>query len=142
MIGPDNIAWECGYPHSDSSWPYAPDELAQVAADVPVGDLDKITYQNAMRWYSFDPFAFRPEDKCAVGARHAEESGHDVSTVSRDKGRFTKSAGVNCGTRASTATAWAARPDNAARAGISARPALPFIAVCAAPRSGAAGATT
>jgi hypothetical protein len=53
-----------------------------------------------MRWYSFDPFAFRPKDKCAVGARHAEASGHDMSAVSRDKGRFTKSVGVNTGTLA------------------------------------------
>jgi hypothetical protein len=77
MIGLDDIARECAYPHSGSSWPYAPDELAQVAADVPVADPDKITYQNAMRWYSFDLFAFRPKDKCAVGARHAERPRHE-----------------------------------------------------------------
>ena len=29
QIGIDNIAWECDYPHSDSSWPYAPEELAR-----------------------------------------------------------------------------------------------------------------
>ncbi len=29
-IGIDNIAWECDYPHSDSSWPAAPEELAEV----------------------------------------------------------------------------------------------------------------
>ena len=29
LIGIDNIAWECDYPHSDSSWPEAPEELAQ-----------------------------------------------------------------------------------------------------------------
>ena len=28
-IGIDNIAWECDYPHSDSSWPEAPEELAE-----------------------------------------------------------------------------------------------------------------
>ena len=28
-IGIDNIAWECDYPHSDSSWPAAPEELAR-----------------------------------------------------------------------------------------------------------------
>ena len=31
LIGIDNIAWECDYPHSDSSWPEAPEELAAVA---------------------------------------------------------------------------------------------------------------
>src|SRR5690606_10242999 len=34
-IGVGNIAWECDYPHSDSSWPGAPEELAAVMADVP-----------------------------------------------------------------------------------------------------------
>jgi hypothetical protein len=79
LIGLDNIAWECDYPHSDSSWPDAPEELAEMAADVPPAELDKITYQNAMRWYSFDPFAFRPQERCTVGALRAEVSGHDVS---------------------------------------------------------------
>ena len=105
MIGLDNIAWECDYPHSDSSWPHAPDELAAVAADVPAAELDKITYQNAMRWYSFDPFAFRPKERSTVGALRAEVSGHDVSVKSRDKGRFTKSVGIDIGALASKATA-------------------------------------
>ena len=35
QIGIDNIAWECDYPHSDSSWPHAPEELAEVATGVP-----------------------------------------------------------------------------------------------------------
>jgi predicted TIM-barrel fold metal-dependent hydrolase len=105
LIGLDNIAWECDYPHSDSSWPHAPEELATVAAGVPDADLDKISYQNAMRWYSFDPFVFRPKDTCTVGALRAEVSGHDVSVQSRDKGRFTKSVGVEIGKLASAATA-------------------------------------
>jgi hypothetical protein len=29
-IGIDNIAWECDYPHSDSMWPNAPEELHSV----------------------------------------------------------------------------------------------------------------
>src|SRR6185295_2764543 len=33
-IGMDNIAWECDYPHSDSSWPDAAAELAEVMAGV------------------------------------------------------------------------------------------------------------
>ncbi len=37
LIGIDNIAWECDYPHSDSSWPEAAEELAAVAGDVPRG---------------------------------------------------------------------------------------------------------
>ncbi len=32
-IGIDNIAWEADYPHSDSMWPGAPEELSAVFTD-------------------------------------------------------------------------------------------------------------
>jgi predicted TIM-barrel fold metal-dependent hydrolase len=105
MIGIDNIAWECDYPHSDSSWPQAPEELAAVARDVPDEELSKITYQNAMRWYSFDPFAYRAKELSTVGALRAEAGDHDVSIRSSDKHRFEKSVGVNVGNLAAAATA-------------------------------------
>jgi predicted TIM-barrel fold metal-dependent hydrolase len=83
MIGIDNIAWECDYPHSDSSWPKAPEELAAVADGVSDTDLNKITHENAMRWYSFDPFTHRAREKCTVGALRAEVPDHDVSIKAR-----------------------------------------------------------
>jgi predicted TIM-barrel fold metal-dependent hydrolase len=90
MIGIDNIAWECDYPHSDSSWPQAPEELASVLAVASVADDEtaKITHLNAMRWYSFDPFAHRPRERSTVGALRAEAGDWDVSIRSYDKGRF------------------------------------------------------
>jgi predicted TIM-barrel fold metal-dependent hydrolase len=106
LIGVDNIAWECDYPHSDSSWPGAPEELAQVAADVPDDELAKISHENACRWYSFDPFAFRPLEQCTVAALRASAIGHDVSIRSLDKGRFTRTrTGIDIGTLAEQATA-------------------------------------
>jgi len=106
LIGIDNIAWECDYPHSDSSWPNAPEELAAVAADVPADELNKITYENAMRWYSFDPFVNgRTRQNATVGALRAEAGDHDVSIRSRDKGRFEKSVGIELGELAKNATA-------------------------------------
>ncbi|HEY0453135.1 amidohydrolase family protein [Actinophytocola sp.] len=105
LIGIDNIAWECDYPHSDSSWPTAPEELAAVADGVPDSDLNKITYENAMRWYSFDPFAHRAREQCTVGALRAEAGDHDVSIRSRDKGRFERSNSVEIGKLAGSATA-------------------------------------
>jgi predicted TIM-barrel fold metal-dependent hydrolase len=97
-IGIDNIAWECDYPHSDSSWPHSPEELAEVAASVPDDDLNKITYQNAMAWYSFDPFVGgRTKEQSTVGALRAEAGDHDISIQSRDKGRFEKSGGIDLG---------------------------------------------
>jgi predicted TIM-barrel fold metal-dependent hydrolase len=105
MIGIDNIAWECDYPHSDSSWPTAPEELAAVADGVPDSELNKITYENAMRWYSFDPFAHRPKEKCTVAALRAENPNHDVSIKARGARSAGKPAGVQIGTLAGNATA-------------------------------------
>ncbi|HEX6238832.1 MAG TPA: amidohydrolase family protein [Acidimicrobiales bacterium] len=106
LIGLDNIAWECDYPHSDSSWPHAPEELAEVAADVPDDELDRITYRNAMRWYSYDPFAHIPKGEASVDALRARAAGHDVSIRSYDRGRFERSGkGVDLGTITKAATA-------------------------------------
>jgi hypothetical protein len=105
-IGIDNIAWECDYPHSDSSWPEAPEELAAVATEVPDAELDKITYQNALRWYSYDPFAHVPKAEATVGALRAKASGHDVAIRSFDKGRFERTGqGVDLATITRRATA-------------------------------------
>jgi predicted TIM-barrel fold metal-dependent hydrolase len=107
-IGLDNIAWECDYPHSDSSWPEAPEELVKVAQqyDVPRADLDRISYRNAMRWYSYDPFTHIPEEQATVGALRARARGHDVSIRSFDHGRFERTnKGIEIGKVASKATA-------------------------------------
>jgi predicted TIM-barrel fold metal-dependent hydrolase len=93
MIGIDNIAWECDYPHSDSSWPIAPEELAAVADGVPDSDLNKITYENAMRWYSFDPFAHRSKEASTVGALRAQSAGHDVSIKAQGTGQAARPDG-------------------------------------------------
>ncbi|MFF7884601.1 amidohydrolase family protein [Streptomyces sp. NPDC020794] len=84
-IGIDNIAWECDYPHSDSMWPEAPEELMGVMErfDVPDPDIAKMTHENAMRWYSFDPFTHVPREQATVGALRKRAEGHDVSIQSR-----------------------------------------------------------
>ncbi|HEX2381474.1 MAG TPA: amidohydrolase family protein [Acidimicrobiales bacterium] len=93
-IGIDNICWEQDYPHSDSSWPHAPEELHRVATQygVPDEELHKITHENAMRWYQFDPFAHRDKSQCTVGALRAEVAGHDVRVRSMDTGRREQSS--------------------------------------------------
>jgi len=105
MIGMDNIAWECDYPHSDSSWPEAPEELAQVTAGVPDDEINKITYENACRWYRFDPFAIRAKERSTVAALRAGATGHDVSERSFDKGRYERHLGADLGALAKQATA-------------------------------------
>jgi predicted TIM-barrel fold metal-dependent hydrolase len=93
-IGIDNICWEMDYPHSDSSWPRAPEEFAEVCAkyDVADGDIDKMSHESAMRWYHFDPYSLRPREQCTVGALRTEVAGHDVSVRSFETGRREKSA--------------------------------------------------
>jgi predicted TIM-barrel fold metal-dependent hydrolase len=105
-IGIDSVCWELDYPHSDTSWPTPGEQLLAVAADVPDDELDKMTYQNAMRWYSFDPFAHRPKERSTVGALRAEVPGHSVETRSFDKGRFERNRkGIDIGKLQERATA-------------------------------------
>jgi predicted TIM-barrel fold metal-dependent hydrolase len=84
-IGIGNICWECDYPHSDSLWPNAPEFLFDdfVKHSVPDDDINKITYENAMRWYQFDPFRHIPREQATVGALRASVAGHDVSVQPR-----------------------------------------------------------
>ncbi|UXA19796.1 amidohydrolase family protein [Mycobacterium sp. SMC-4] len=81
QIGVDNICWEADYPHSDSMWPGAPEQLDEVltANNVPDDEIDKMTYQNAMRWYHWDPFTHISREQATVGALRKAAEGHDVS---------------------------------------------------------------
>ncbi len=38
-----------------------------------------MTYQNAMRWYHFDPFTHITREQATVGALRKAAEGHDVS---------------------------------------------------------------
>jgi predicted TIM-barrel fold metal-dependent hydrolase len=75
----DNITWECDYPHSDSTWPNAPELLHKYLAGVPDSDVNKITHENAMRIFNYDPFAHVSRDKATVGALRARAVGRDVA---------------------------------------------------------------
>jgi predicted TIM-barrel fold metal-dependent hydrolase len=77
----DNLCWESDFPHSDGTWPRAPEELVKILGGVPREAVDKITHENAMRHYQFDPFATRPRSQCTVAALRAESP--DVDTVTR-----------------------------------------------------------
>jgi predicted TIM-barrel fold metal-dependent hydrolase len=86
-IGLDNIAWEADYPHSDSMWPGAPEELWEVLCnnDVPDDEINKMTHENAMRWYSFDPFHEITRKQASVGMLRKVAEGHDVSIQARSR---------------------------------------------------------
>jgi predicted TIM-barrel fold metal-dependent hydrolase len=85
-IGIDNLAWECDYPHSDSTWPQAPEVLMKSfdAVKVPDEDIHKITWENACRFYEFDPFPHVPKEQATVNALRAKAT--DVDTTPRRYG--------------------------------------------------------
>jgi len=82
-IGIDTITWECDYPHSDTTWPRSPEILARSFEGVPDGEINKITHENALRWFRIDPFKHRPKAKCTVAALRAESPDVDLSVKSQ-----------------------------------------------------------
>lgn len=86
-IGVANMAWECDFPHSDSMWPTAPEQLNEQLQrwSVPDDEVAAMTYENAMRWYHFDPFTHIDRADATVGALRASVAGHDISVQSRSK---------------------------------------------------------
>ncbi len=91
LIGIDTITWECDYPHSDSTWPTAPERLWEALAGVPDDEINQITHRNAMRHFQYDPFAHRPRAQCTVAALRAEATDVDLS-LKRGSGGIPPSA--------------------------------------------------
>ena len=81
-LNEDMVTWECDYPHSDSTWPKSPETLVPSLRHLTDEQVRKVTHENAMRLFSFDPYTRRPKERCTVGALRAEAEGHDVSLVS------------------------------------------------------------
>jgi hypothetical protein len=80
----DNVMWECDYPHSDSTWPTAPETLAESLGGVSDHDIDRITHLNAMRHFHYDPFTtLGGKEHCTVGSLRAQVPGRDVSIRSQ-----------------------------------------------------------
>jgi len=84
----DLLTWECDYPHSDSSWPTAPESIAEYGDDLTERELAKITHENALRIFSFDPFTHIPREEATVGARRARAA--DVDLAFRSSPRLRK----------------------------------------------------
>ena len=52
--------------------------LAPGLVGVPDDEINKITHENAMRLFSYDPFVHLPKDQCTVGALRALATDVDV----------------------------------------------------------------
>ena len=57
FLNMDNVMWECDYPHSDSTWPFSPEELGLYLEGVSDHDINRMTHLNAMRHFEYDPFS-------------------------------------------------------------------------------------
>jgi hypothetical protein len=53
--------------------------------NVPDGEVNKMTFENAMRWYHFDPFTHINREQATVGALRKAAEGHDVSIQALSK---------------------------------------------------------
>lgn len=83
----DNVTWECDYPHSDSTWPFAPELAMKYLKAVPDDEVNKITHLNAMRVWNYDPFAHLAKEGCTVGALRSQAEGWDVGIRSTSRNR-------------------------------------------------------
>jgi hypothetical protein len=84
VIGVDNLAWECDYPHPDTTWPRSPENLAEqfTAAGCTDDEIHRITWRNACRFFGFDPFRHVPRQSATVGALRALADHVDTTPVS------------------------------------------------------------
>jgi predicted TIM-barrel fold metal-dependent hydrolase len=89
-IGLDIIAWECDYPHTDTTWPESPEftwrefQEAGVTAD---DEIHQITWQNACRFFDWDPFADNAREQSTVGALRALATDVDVTRMPKQEWR-------------------------------------------------------
>jgi predicted TIM-barrel fold metal-dependent hydrolase len=88
-IGVDILAWECDYPHTDTTWPESPELLWRELQDARATDEDihKITWQNALRFFDWDPFTQIPKEQSSVGALRALAADVDTTRMSKDEWR-------------------------------------------------------
>ncbi len=96
-IGMDNIAWECDYPHTDTTWPESPEFAWKEFQEAGCRDdeIHKMTWENACRFFDWDPFRHTPKDQTSVGALRALAKDVDVTRMSKDEWRTrNEAAGV------------------------------------------------
>ena len=86
-IGLHNITWECDYPHSDTTWPRAPEALWRSLEGLSDHEIDRITHLNAMEHFRYDPFSVLPREDCTVAALRARATHVDVSLRSGGGGK-------------------------------------------------------
>jgi predicted TIM-barrel fold metal-dependent hydrolase len=81
QIGVDIIAWECDYPHTDTTWPESPEVLWRELQDAGATDaeINQMTWQNSARFFRWDPFVNVDRKQASVGGLRALAT--DVDTA-------------------------------------------------------------
>jgi hypothetical protein len=82
-IGIDLIAWECDYPHTDTTWPESPEFAWKELQDAGCSDeeIHKITWENACRFFGWDPFKHTAREDANVGALRARAKAEHVDVT-------------------------------------------------------------
>ncbi len=81
-IGRDIVCIETDYPHSDSTWPHSPERLARQLAGHDDDLIAAVTHRNAMRFFGFDPFAYRTPAESTAGHLRSLATHVDVGPAS------------------------------------------------------------
>jgi predicted TIM-barrel fold metal-dependent hydrolase len=86
-IGIEGIAWECDYPHTDTTWPESPEFAMKELQDAGCTDeeIHKITWENACRFFSWDPFKHTPKEQTTVGALRSLATDVDTTRMPRQE---------------------------------------------------------
>jgi predicted TIM-barrel fold metal-dependent hydrolase len=101
LVGNDRIMWEMDYPHSDSTWPHAPEQLWENIGSLREDEINGITHEHAMRAFSFDPFRHRSKTNATVGALRAQAIGVETSPKSMGRRKADADGGALAATLAS-----------------------------------------
>jgi len=84
LVGVDTIMWECDYPHSDTTWPEAPERVWEHFQDIDITDeeIHKMTWQNAAREFKYEFAPELPKEKATVGELRKLATDVDLSLMS------------------------------------------------------------
>ena len=86
-IGVDNIMLEADYPHCDSTWPHTQATIHEEIGSLPADAIRKITWENACKFFSWDPFARTARQDATVKALRAKGADVREESAARAAGR-------------------------------------------------------
>jgi len=88
-IGIEAIAWECDYPHSDSTWPKSPEVFLDECLKAGMDDkeIDMVSWQNACRFFGYEPFSTIERSQATVGSLRSRAKDVDTGPTSRNEFR-------------------------------------------------------